>query len=117
LATASSPPGKTKKPKAAELSISPVSTPETVKRAKAKPVEVASTVVHFPPPPAEVARLTSPVAAPESSKDSAAAVNAVSVTGSAETGMKRRKKKSRMKRKKRRKTPSRMTMSTRQKIY
>jgi hypothetical protein len=60
-----------------------ISTPETVKQAKAKPVEVASTVVHSPPTPAEVAKVTSPVAATESSKDSAVAVNAVSVTVSA----------------------------------
>jgi hypothetical protein len=87
LATASSPPGKAKKPKAAEStasspSLRPASTPEGVKQLKAKPVEVALTVVP-PPPPAEVAKVTSPVAATESSKDSAAAINAVCVTGSA----------------------------------
>jgi hypothetical protein len=65
LATASSPLEKSKKPKAAEVastlpSIPPVSTPENVKQAKAKPAESTSAVVHSSPPPTEVAKVTSP---------------------------------------------------------
>jgi hypothetical protein len=103
LATSASTPEKAKKPKAAESAASlpspPLaSTPEKVKQLKAKPADSASAVVP-PPPPAETAKLTLPVAAAESSKDTAdaslageigsvsesvsanaAAVNAISVT-------------------------------------
>jgi hypothetical protein len=75
LATSASTPEKAKKPKAAESAASlpspPLaSTPEKVKQLKAMPADSALAMVPHPPP-AETAKLTLPVAAVESSKDTA----------------------------------------------